>query len=91
MAPDKSRPAAGRAGHTPPAAAIGSARWAGSVGQHIVVVGFRVDVVTGLVGVGPWDARRGKAGRGVVPDAEMAEDFLDDAGIVDHGEDATPS
>ena len=67
--------------------ARGSGAYAGSVSEGVLVVGHRVRVVTGFVGVGsrqPMGRQSGgpasaeaTADRRVVPGAEVAEDFLE--------------
>jgi hypothetical protein len=56
-----------------------------SVGQRIFVIGCGIHIVARFVGVGTRQALWRRPGWGVMPGAEVAEDFLDEAGVVNDG------
>jgi len=59
-----------------------------SVGQHVLVVGHGVHVVTGFVGVGPRHPLRRRPGGRVMPGAEVAENLLRHPSVINDGDDA---
>ena len=63
-------------------------KWQFSVGQHVLVIRHRVRVVTGFVRIGPWSGRSGQAGWWVLPGTEVAKDLLDQARVLNDGDDA---
>ena len=56
-----------------------------SVGQRIFVIGCGIHIVARFVGVETRQALWWRPGWGGTPGAEMAEDFLDDPGVVNDG------